>query len=106
MHHVGVCMASNWSRMLLKFYSHDTECKPATPGSMHVTSDLKLGFRDADFLMLFETGTQNLSRRTAKFTKDPHRDKINKMACAPSEDSDQPGHPPSLIRVFAVQYVV
>ena len=25
-----------------------------------------------------------------------------KMTCAPSEDSDQPGHPPSLIRVFAV----
>ena len=24
------------------------------------------------------------------------------MACAPSEDSGQPGHPPSLIRVFAV----
>ena len=23
------------------------------------------------------------------------------MACAPSEDSDRPGHPPSLIRVFA-----
>ena len=23
------------------------------------------------------------------------------MACAPSEDSNQPGHPPSLIRVFA-----
>ena len=22
------------------------------------------------------------------------------MACAPSKDSDQPGHPPSLIRVF------
>ena len=30
-------------------------------------------------------------------------DKTNKMACAPSEDSDQPGHPPSLIRVFAVR---
>ena len=28
---------------------------------------------------------------------------INKMACAPSEDSDQPGHPPSLIRVFAIR---
>ena len=27
----------------------------------------------------------------------------NKMACVPSEDSDQPGHPPSLIRVFAVR---
>ena len=25
------------------------------------------------------------------------------MACAPSEDSDQPGPPPSLIRVFAVR---
>ena len=23
--------------------------------------------------------------------------------CAPSEDSDQPGHPPSLFRVFAVR---
>ena len=31
----------------------------------------------------------------------PH-DKTNKMACAPSEDSDQPGHLPSLIRVFPV----
>ena len=25
--------------------------------------------------------------------------------CAPSEDSDQPGHPPSLIRVFAVHSI-
>ena len=36
------------------------------------------------------------------FTFEPHRDKNNKMACAPSEGSDQAGHPPSLIRVFAV----
>ena len=36
----------------------------------------------------------------------PH-DKTNKMACAPSEDSDQPGpgHQPSLIRVFAVRWM-
>ena len=27
----------------------------------------------------------------------------NKMACAPSKDSDQPGHTSSLIRVFAVR---
>ena len=33
---------------------------------------------------------------------EPPHDKTNKVACAPSEDSDQPGHPPSLIRVFAV----
>ena len=32
-----------------------------------------------------------------------HHDKTNKAACAPSQDSDQPGHPPSLIRVFAVR---
>ena len=33
----------------------------------------------------------------------PPHDKTNKMACAPSEDSDQSGHPPSLIRVFVVR---
>ena len=35
-----------------------------------------------------------------KTTHEPPHDKTNKMAYAPSEDSDQPGHPPSLIRVF------
>ena len=30
---------------------------------------------------------------------EPPHDKTNKMACAHSEDSYQPGHPPSLIRV-------
>ena len=34
---------------------------------------------------------------------EPPHDKNNKMACAPSEDSDRPGHPPSPIRVFAVR---
>ena len=33
---------------------------------------------------------------------EPAHDKTNKMTCAPSEDSDHSGHPPSLIRVFAV----
>ena len=28
---------------------------------------------------------------------EPPHDKINKMTCAPSEDSDQPGHPHSLL---------
>ena len=36
-------------------------------------------------------------------TYEPPRDKTNKMACAPSEDSDQLGHSPSLIRVFTVR---
>ena len=34
---------------------------------------------------------------------EPPHDKTNKMFFVPSEDSDQPGHPPSLIRVFAVR---
>ena len=34
---------------------------------------------------------------------EPPHDKTNKMACAPSEDSDQPGHLPSLITVFAIR---
>ena len=34
---------------------------------------------------------------------EPHRDKTSKMAYAPGEDLDQPGHPPSLIRVFPVR---
>ena len=36
---------------------------------------------------------------------EPPHDKTKEMAYAPSEDSDQPGHPPSLIRVFAVRSV-
>ena len=28
---------------------------------------------------------------------EPPHNKINKMTCAPSEDSDQPGHPPIVI---------
>ena len=37
-----------------------------------------------------------------KHSEPPHG-KTNKMAFVLSEDSDQPGHPPSLIRVFAVR---
>ena len=47
-----------------------------------------------------------LMNRLSKTESDifePPRDKTNKIACAPSEDSDQPGHPPSLIRVFTVR---
>ena len=34
---------------------------------------------------------------------EPPHDKTNEMIYATSEDSDQPGHPPSLIRVLAVR---
>ena len=49
---------------------------------------------------------QNTTRKElqlqSKFTNEPQHNKTNKMICAPSEDSDQPGHPPSLIKIFAV----
>ena len=38
-----------------------------------------------------------------KVKHEPPHDKTNKMACASSKDSDQPGHPPSLIKVFTVR---
>ena len=37
---------------------------------------------------------------------EPPHDKTNKMTFAPSEDSDQPGHPPSLISVFTCAHWV
>ena len=37
---------------------------------------------------------------------EPPHDKTKKMICVPSQDSDQPGHLPSLIRVLAVHSVV
>ena len=36
---------------------------------------------------------------------EPSHDKTNKIIFVPGEDSHQPGHPPSLIRVFAVRSV-
>ena len=39
--------------------------------------------------------------RSVSLNEPPH-DKTNKTTCAPSEYSGQAGHPPSLIRVFAV----
>ena len=47
------------------------------------------------------TITLDVKTSTTKYEA-PH-DKTKEMACAPSEDSYQPGHPPSLIRGFAVR---
>ena len=38
----------------------------------------------------------------APILPEPPHDKTNKMACAPIEDSDLPGHPPSLISLHCV----
>ena len=53
------------------------------------------------FMYLVHEGTC-INIRLYSNILEPPDDKTNKMACAPSENSDQPGHPPSLTRVFAV----
>ena len=45
--------------------------------------------------------TQHLTPPAVKINELQH-DKTNKMTCVPSKNSDQPEHPPSLIRVFPV----
>ena len=47
-------------------------------------------------------GPEISSQSLQKFVFEPHHDKTNKVAYMPSEDSDQPTHPPSLIRDFTV----
>ena len=49
------------------------------------------------------TGTLSLNTTNQHNTYEPPHDKTNKMTCAPSEDKDQPGHLPILIRAFAVR---
>ena len=44
-------------------------------------------------MVLSDSPTGNIS---FLITIEPPHDKTNKLICAPSEDSDQPGHPPSL----------
>ena len=60
-------------------------------------------YRNVNYVMKCICAAYVDSRK--KHIEPPH-DKTNKMTFVPSEDSDQPGHPPSLIRVFAVHSVV
>ena len=52
------------------------------------------------------TGLSVGTTLVVSLTYEPQHYKTSKLTCAPSEDSDQPGHPPSLIRVFAVRTMV
>ena len=44
----------------------------------------------------------NFTKSRTIYIFEPRHDKTSNM-CAPSEDLDQPGHLPSLIRVFAIR---
>ena len=53
---------------------------------------------------VFEPGQDFLPALViCKFYVDLTKKKTQQNECAPSEHSDQPGRPPSLIRVFAVR---
>ena len=55
-------------------------------------------------VIAFVSATIFLSKYPLLFVKsifELPRDKTNKTTCAPTEDSDQPDHPPCLIGVFA-----
>ena len=76
-----VSLSFTWSYTMVDRLSHDT-------------ADMRLP--------LILTFCQEVTMQGINTFEPPH-DKTNKMACAPSEDSDQPEHLPSLIRVFAVR---
>ena len=83
--------------------SHGGYCGPKNTGYCLILHErLQLGhtqilwawkYRDRNFINRLQNLTMN----------EPQHDKTNKMACAPSEDSDQLGQSTSLIRVFAVR---
>ena len=63
-----------------------------------------------DFILGSMRNVKNVMKRicaayvdSRKKRFEPLHNKTNKMTFMPSKDSDQPGHPPSLIRVFAVR---
>ena len=66
------------------------------PDTVEIVLEIRLTVRI--YQTFSEIILRELSRQVFNTTEPPH-DKTNKIACAPSEDSDQP----SLIRVFAVR---
>ena len=69
-------------------YLSENSLKPKTATEICISVDITLNLRKNNKIIIIYK---------------PQHDKTNKMACAPSIDSDQPGQPPSLIRVFAVR---
>ena len=57
----------------------------------------------ADLSLMFLQQNINTKRKTTYDLKWAATWQNQQSECAPSEDSDQPGHPPILIRVFAVR---
>ena len=73
-------------------FSSSSSTRFATSSSTRRATSSSISFSSSSFCFL----------GNYKHTNEPPHDKTNKVACAPSKDSDQPGHLPSPIRVFAV----
>ena len=68
---------------------------------IYVTS--RLVYQRFMLYSVYEPPHDKKKKKTTTKKKQQQKTKKKKMACAPSEDSNQPEHPPSLIRVFAVR---
>ena len=83
---------------------HYSECYPKTNALFRLACNCKLSsVFDRNTFLHFSTNIHEdcSVESPMHIIYEPWHDKTNKVS-APSEDSDQPGHPPSLIRVFAV----
>ena len=54
-------------------------------------------FQEIKRLEITENSSVDTNETTKSIINEPQHDKTSKLTCAPSEDSDQPGHLPSLI---------
>ena len=75
------------------YFKGTRELRSKNEGTKTIWGTGKVGNNDFDF------GQQGIK------AIEPEQDKTNKKIRAHGEDADQPGHPPSLIRVFAVRSV-
>ena len=94
----GVCVVYSEVSYVRYLCCHVQEYSQYILQILHRLSHLYHRLRNGILLSLTKPG-----KLFCAMLHEPPHDKTNKMACAPSEDSDQPGHPPRLIRVFAVR---
>ena len=93
--------------MLAQYSSYRADSFAAQP-HVHTSSDLSYVhsyLRAKDWMKIHKTICKSDDKRLLYLWVRRYelpRDKANKMACVPSKDSDQPGHPPSLIKVVTV----
>ena len=70
----------------------------------HTDKDTMQGLRGVPELLIAALlRHKQEEKQNVKPQNEPRHNKTNKVSGAPIEDSDQPGHLPSLIRVFAVR---